>query len=395
MGDIVPLFTSKTMGFLNKLVKGSSAASGIVGAVGGLGSLIFGNSRQKSVARYQQKLQMELNAQQQQYARENAQLDYDRQRALVRDNASLEKAGRQAAGLSTAGDFGSGSASVSPISAPSAGSAPTMPDPNASMLAGIQTVQASANSLLDATSVMAENRLKNSQSQLNETDAITRGVKNITEIRQMRANARNAEERAKYQMMENAIMEKFGMSNAQLENEIKASEALTSSADASVRSAWNAVQYDTAIANLDKLRVDKDVSKATKREIEERIKTLKAERLKIPSEIELNKSQTDLNREHATQVGLENVINGNPDIAVSRYNAMMSELRGKILYGSYPYDKSKMALRIIDEYFAVPTSMRKKWLSDNAAKFATYGVVCNLDKAGDVISFGIKSIVKK
>lgn len=148
MSDIVPLFTSKTMGFLDKLSSGASAASGIVGAVGGLGSLIFGNSRQKSMARYQQKLQMQLNEQQQQYARENAQTDYDRQRALVRDNASLEKAGRQAAGLSTAGDFGSGSASVSPISAPSAGSAPTMPDPNASMLAGIQTVQASANSLV-------------------------------------------------------------------------------------------------------------------------------------------------------------------------------------------------------------------------------------------------------
>ena len=136
------------MGILDKLSSGASAASGIVGAAGGLASLIFGNSRQKSMSRYQQKLQMQLNEQQQQFARENAQTDYDRQRALVRDNASLEKAGRQAAGLSTAGDFGSGSASVSPISAPSAGSAPSMPDPNASMLAGIQTIQASANSLV-------------------------------------------------------------------------------------------------------------------------------------------------------------------------------------------------------------------------------------------------------
>lgn len=143
------------MGFLDKLSTGASAASSAVGAIGGISSLLFGASQQRKAARYQQKLQMELNEQQQRFARTNALTDYQRQRELIHDNAQLEKQGRQAAGLSTAGDFGSSSASVSPISAPSAGSAPSLPDPNASMLAGVSQIQASANSLILNRAAMA------------------------------------------------------------------------------------------------------------------------------------------------------------------------------------------------------------------------------------------------
>lgn len=143
------------MGLLDKLSTGASAASYGVGAIGGISSLLFGASQQRKAARYQQKLQMQLNEQQQRFARNNALTDYQRQRELIHDNAQLEKQGRQAAGLSTAGDFGSSAASVSPISAPSAGSAPSLPDPNASMLAGVSQIQASANSLIQNRAAMA------------------------------------------------------------------------------------------------------------------------------------------------------------------------------------------------------------------------------------------------
>lgn len=144
------------MGLLDKISTGASAAASGVSAIGGLSSLIFGQSQQRKAARYQQKLQMELNEQQQRFARTNALVDYQRQRQLVHDNALLEKQGRQAAGLSTAGDFGSGSASVSPISAPSAGSAPSLPDPTQSMLSSISTIQASANSLIQNRAAAAQ-----------------------------------------------------------------------------------------------------------------------------------------------------------------------------------------------------------------------------------------------
>lgn len=144
------------MGFLDNLSKGVGAASSAVGLVGGVSSLIFGASRQREQARYQMRLQQELNEQQQQYARENAATAYNRQRQLTQDTALLQKTGQQRAGLSTAGDFGGSPASVSPIAPPSAGSAPSLPDPNASMLAGIQAIQASANSLIQNRAAQAQ-----------------------------------------------------------------------------------------------------------------------------------------------------------------------------------------------------------------------------------------------
>lgn len=144
------------MGFLDNFSQGVGAASSAVGLVGGVSSLIFGGSKQREQARYQMRLQQELNEQQQQYARENAATAYNRQRQLTQDTALLQKTGQQRAGLSTAGDFGGSAASVSPISPPSAGSAPSLPDPNASMLAGIQAIQASANSLVQNRAAQAQ-----------------------------------------------------------------------------------------------------------------------------------------------------------------------------------------------------------------------------------------------
>lgn len=144
------------MGFLDNLSKGFGIASSAVGTLGGVSSLIFGGSKQRDQARYQMRLQQELNEQQQQYARENAATAYNRQRQLTQDTALLLKTGQQRAGLSTAGDFGGSAASVSPIAPPSAGSAPSLPDPNASMLAGIQAIQASANSLIQNRAAQAQ-----------------------------------------------------------------------------------------------------------------------------------------------------------------------------------------------------------------------------------------------
>lgn len=137
------------MSFWNDLSSG-------VGALGGVASLAFGPALQEQQAKRQLDMQMKLNAQQQMYARENALTAYNRQRDLTRDTSVLQKIGRQRAGLSTAGDFGGSAASVSPIAPPSSGSAPSLPDPNASLLAGIQAIQASANSLVQNRAAQAQ-----------------------------------------------------------------------------------------------------------------------------------------------------------------------------------------------------------------------------------------------
>lgn len=137
------------MGFLNDFSTGVSAA-------GGVASLLFGPSLQRAQADRQLSMQMKLNGIQQEYARQNAAEAFQRQRDLTRETALLQKTGRQQAGISTAGDFGGSAASVSPIAPPSSGSAPSLPDPNASMLAGIQAIQASANSLVQNRAAQAQ-----------------------------------------------------------------------------------------------------------------------------------------------------------------------------------------------------------------------------------------------
>lgn len=73
-------------------------------------------------------MQQQLNQQQNDFAKENALLDYQRQRELTRDNASLQQEGKIQAGINPSTGDGStaAAASVNPVAAPSAGTAPTI-----------------------------------------------------------------------------------------------------------------------------------------------------------------------------------------------------------------------------------------------------------------------------
>lgn len=140
------------MGFLdvmNNIGAATSAASGV-------GSLLFGQRMSRANARYQMKLQKELMATQQGYAVQNAATDYARQRELMQDTSLLTKLGRQKAGLSTAGDFNNVSASAPQISAPPVPSAPSLADPNQSLLSGAKQIQDSVTSLTQQRAAAAQ-----------------------------------------------------------------------------------------------------------------------------------------------------------------------------------------------------------------------------------------------
>lgn len=124
------------MGFFGSLLGG---ISNIGGAVTGLGAIsdgiasMFGadtssTKQAKKLAKQQFEMQQALNQQQNNFAKQNALLDYQRQRELTRDNASLQQQGKLQAGINPALGDGTtpASASVNPVAAPSAGSAPTI-----------------------------------------------------------------------------------------------------------------------------------------------------------------------------------------------------------------------------------------------------------------------------
>lgn len=124
------------MGFFGSILGGlgaiGSAVTGIGAISDGISSLFGGDTssttQAKKLAKQQFQMQQQLNQQQNDFAKENALLDYQRQRELTRDNASLQQEGKIQAGINPSTGDGStaAAASVNPVSAPSAGSAPTI-----------------------------------------------------------------------------------------------------------------------------------------------------------------------------------------------------------------------------------------------------------------------------
>lgn len=124
------------MGFFSSLLGGIANVGGAITGLGAIGdgiSSLFGGdtsstTQAKKLAKQQFKMQQALNQQQNDFAKENALLDYQRQRELTRDNASLQQEGKIQAGINPSTGDGStaAAASVNPVAAPSAGSAPTI-----------------------------------------------------------------------------------------------------------------------------------------------------------------------------------------------------------------------------------------------------------------------------
>ena len=121
-------FLDNLAGDFDSLGKIAGGITGIGTAVSGVADLLgFGGPSQEELQAQALKMQYEyqtkLNEQQQEYARENADTEYQRQRQMTRDQYSLNKQGMLDAGLSPAGDgFQVRNATSPSIAAPSAGS---------------------------------------------------------------------------------------------------------------------------------------------------------------------------------------------------------------------------------------------------------------------------------
>lgn len=168
------------MGFFGSLLGGiakvGSAVTGL-GAIGdGIASMFGGDTssttQAKKLAKQQFQMQQQLNQQQNDFAKENALLDYQRQRELTRDNASLQQEGKIQAGINPSTGDGSiaAAASVNPVAAPSAGSAPTI-DVAALTNASTQRAQmfnALLSNTADIARVKEDTRGKRIQNDLDE-----------------------------------------------------------------------------------------------------------------------------------------------------------------------------------------------------------------------------------
>lgn len=208
--------------FFDNLANVGSAAGGVGSLVSGVASL-FGSNGAKQQYEYQRK----LNEQQQQYARENALLDYQRTRELTADKFQLEKQGKRAAGISTSFTDGSSAsaAAVNGVAAPNAGSISLAQNFS-------ERMAQSASMLSSGASLLRENMLAQRQSQNLALDADLKSTTMLYNIQRAKGEAKSAEEKSKYDELQNEILADLGYRKAKAETE-----------DAENKAGMSSIQY--------------------------------------------------------------------------------------------------------------------------------------------------------
>lgn len=208
--------------FFENLANVGSAAGGVGSLVSGVASL-FGSNGAKQQYEYQRK----LNEQQQQYARENALLDYQRTRELTADKFQLEKQGKRAAGISTSFTDGStaSAAAVNGVAAPNAGSISLAQNFS-------ERMAQSASMLSSGASLLRENMLAQRQSENLSLDADLKRSTMLYNVQRAKSESKSADEKAKYDELQNEILEDLGYRRAKAETE-----------DAENKAGMSSIQY--------------------------------------------------------------------------------------------------------------------------------------------------------
>ena len=293
--------------FFENLANVGSAAGGVGSLVSGVASL-FGSNGAKQQYEYQRK----LNEQQQQYARENALLDYQRTRELTADKFQLEKQGKRAAGISTSFTDGSSAsaAAVNGVAAPNAGSISLAQNFS-------ERMAQSASMLSSGASLLRENMLAQRQSENLSLDADLKRSTMLPNIQKAKAGAENEEQRARYQRLENDILEDLGYRKAKAETEDAENKAGMSSIQYKYFEQMTLADLQNKLADTQLKLKNRDLSDEQRRDLirkqyvyQAEIK-LKEEQAKVvvptaQSQITLNKSIEDKNYSEKYGVELDN-----------------------------------------------------------------------------------------
>lgn len=293
--------------FFENLANVGSAAGGVGSLVSGVASL-FGSNGAKQQYEYQRK----LNEQQQQYARENALLDYQRTRELTADKFQLEKQGKRAAGISTSFTDGSSAsaAAVNGVAAPNAGSISLAQNFS-------ERMAQSASMLSSGASLLRENMLAQRQSENLALDANLKRSTMLYNIQRAKGEAKSAEEKAEYDKVKNEIFGDLGYRKAKAETEDAENKAGMSSIQYKYFEQMTLADLQNKLADTQLKLKNRDLSDEQRRDLirkqyvyQAEIK-LKEEQAKVvvpmaQSQIGLNKSVEDKNYSEKYGVELDN-----------------------------------------------------------------------------------------
>lgn len=293
--------------FFENLANVGSAVGGVGSLASGVASL-FGSNGAKQQYEYQRK----LNEQQQQYARENALLDYQRTRELTADKFQLEKQGKRAAGISTSFTDGSSAsaAAVNGVAAPNAGSISLAQNFS-------ERMAQSASMLSSGASLLRENILAQRQSQNLALDADLKRSTMLYNIQRAKGEAKSAQEKSKYDELQNEVFEDLGYRKAKAEAEDAENKAGMSSIQYKYFEQMTLAELKNNLADIELKLSNRDLSDEQRRDLirkkyvyQAEIK-LKEEQAKVAvpmaqSQIALNKSVEDKNYSEKYGVELDN-----------------------------------------------------------------------------------------
>lgn len=293
--------------FFENLANVGSAAGGVGSLVSGVASL-FGSNGAKQQYEYQRK----LNEQQQQYARENALLDYQRTRELTADKFQLEKQGKRAAGISTSFTDGSSAsaAAVNGVAAPNAGSISLAQNFS-------ERMAQSASMLSSGASLLRENMLAQRQSQNLALDADLKRSTMLYNIQRAKGEAKSAQEKSKYDELQNEVFEDLGYRKAKAETEDAENKAGMSSIQYKYFEQMTLADLQNKLADTELKLKNRDLSDEQRRDLIRKSYVYKAEiklkeeqaKVVVPmaqSQIALNKSVEGKNYSEKYGVELDN-----------------------------------------------------------------------------------------
>lgn len=302
------------MGLLKSLAGGDvlSAGSSLLGGV-------IGGISAAHAAKKQYEYQRKLNEQSQEFSEKNATTAYERQRELTEDNPLLQLQGMRNAGLSTSFSQGStvaGASSVEQGATPSPGSAPSV----ASLAEGFNQGAQAAASLADLA-------VKKSNIANTNADTAGKAIENqykaqqqIASLKLKIAQAKNVDEKTKYQNMLNLVYAQTGMASAEAQKAILQSTADIKKVESKYTEQMTKAELNERIAHYDLLLAQKDLSKEQKENLIQERENMQKQLLVMDSQINLNnanaedarshvrvnQTQADLNVANKTGVDLDN-----------------------------------------------------------------------------------------
>ena len=277
---------------LGNIGQGISSIASPLGALVGIGTGIAGLFNKGSDNKKQVRQQKELMDYQNDINKANSLLDYQRQRQLTVDNATLQKLGLKQAGQNTALGDGSvaSAASVGGTSSPNPPSA--LPSQSSIDAQYTNMINDSSQSLINASLARSQQQLIDEQAENQRIRNITQLKRDIAEYTKLKNEAKNTADRNRYLNMLDEAESQYYKMNAKNKAWLLEDDSTMRDLQANIYADMQNTELESKRAYYQNLLDTHDLNKQEKAFYQYKVKH-------ILSQIELNNAQAEDALSHA------------------------------------------------------------------------------------------------